>query len=222
MTQDQAIIISIHVPRVGDDRSYVHISTLDHNFYPRPPCGGRLPRFHHKHLGFLISIHVPRVGDDTSPVRPKAGHEHISIHVPRVGDDLAQRRSKREQQISIHVPRVGDDRGSAPPRQKPHISIHVPRVGDDGDPARRGRPSRYFYPRPPCGGRPRLFSHSSSVPSFLSTSPVWGTTGVSEVVVILDRFLSTSPVWGTTAASPVSEPVLRISIHVPRVGDDRW
>ena len=36
----------------------------------------------------------------------------------------------------------------------------------------------------------------------------------------LREFLSTSPVWGTTAADALIHHRLRISIHVPRMGDD--
>ena len=58
----------------------------------------------------------------------------------------------------------------------------------------------HFYPRPPYGGRPKKFRMIFTVPAFLSTSPVWGTTGGYDDAVLQYReFLSTSPVWGTTA-----------------------
>ena len=59
--------------------------------------------------------------------------------------------------------------------------------------------SRYFNPRPPCGGRPE---------------------GASTKTQTFGEFQSTSPVRGTT---PCSRPCRRwpqISIHVPRAGDD--
>ena len=57
-------MISIHVPRVGDDRiSSSKISTNRH-FYPRPPRGGRHASLNQTLDEFFISIHVPRVGDD--------------------------------------------------------------------------------------------------------------------------------------------------------------
>ena len=35
-------VISIHVPLAGDDRVRILDGIEHHNFYPRPPCGGRL------------------------------------------------------------------------------------------------------------------------------------------------------------------------------------
>ena len=78
---------------------------------------------------------------------------------------------------------------------------------------------------------------------FLSTSPVWGTTGSAIDELPGHQFLSTSPVWGTTQVSARRSPpggyfyprppyggrlnvvraqvkCLPISIHVPRMGDD--
>ena len=38
-----AMIISIHVPRVGDDQKYsIAMPVTVNHFYPRPPRGGRL------------------------------------------------------------------------------------------------------------------------------------------------------------------------------------
>ena len=109
------------------------------------------------------------------------------------------------ERISIHVPRVGDDpRVEAGVFAEHHISIHVPRVGDDQ--------------------RQRVLHAGGNL--FLSTSPVWGTTGTGyELCGTLENFyprppcggrrvlplacyrnlefLSTSPVWGTTHAAAV-------------------
>ncbi len=57
-----------------------------------------------------------------------------------------------------------------------------------------------FYPRPPCGGRPR---HKRAC------TETW-------------RFLSTSPLRGTTHRGITGGAVAAISIHVPLAGDDRW
>ena len=80
-------MISIHVPREGDDAASWKSSAVKRYFYPRPPRGGR--RAVTPHIGgfWRISIHVPREGDDAGVAlfyfRPR-----ISIHVPREGDDL--------------------------------------------------------------------------------------------------------------------------------------
>ena len=81
--------------------------------------------------------------------------------------------------------------------------------------------NEHFYPRPPRGGRQRPFGQASVLPTFLSTSPAWGTTqalagGGGANLNFYPRpprggrlrrfcgsvfplpFLSTSPAWGTT------------------------
>ena len=60
-------MISIHVPRVGDDWNTTRPGG--------PQC---------------ISIHVPRVGDDGALQALAGQAADISIHVPRVGDDHAE------------------------------------------------------------------------------------------------------------------------------------
>ena len=80
------------------------------------------------------------------------------------------------------------------------ISIHVPRAGDDcAAPPLKGGCAFDFNPRPPCGGRPMRLSRP--LPKKI--------------------FQSTSPVRGTTAMSRYSPSKRKISIHVPRAGDDR-
>ena len=61
-------MISIHVPREGDDR------------YSRPRPATAL----------AISIHVPREGDDRRCLMSTGTAMRISIHVPREGDDLGR------------------------------------------------------------------------------------------------------------------------------------
>ena len=119
-------IISIHVPREGDDA----ISTDS----PFMAC-----RF-----------------QSTSPVRGTTGallelekRINISIHVPREGDDTSLKSVRFIGHISIHVPREGDDR--SPPLKSlwKIISIHVPREGDDMSTMQRRGSTAYFNPRPP-------------------------------------------------------------------------
>ncbi len=106
----QIKIISIHVPRVGNDISQLTRASVLENFNPRSPCGERpsIPKSFTVLLS--ISIHVPRVGNDHYNDSAQSHLRIISIHVPRVGNDLyliidiiLTRR------ISIHVPRVGND-----------------------------------------------------------------------------------------------------------------
>ena len=170
-----------------------------------------------------LSIHVPRVGDDLHLHMPKQIPLDLSIHVPRVGDDRGKPSSAGEMYIflstspawgttavaqhvvfagglSIHVPRVGDDMerpGDEPDRKR--LSIHVPRVGDDMTKIRiQWSTQRTFYPRPPRGGRRAGSLYRNAE----------------------EAFLSTSPAWGTTLANRLNFRTWKLSIHVPRVGDD--
>ena len=174
----QQLIISIHVPRVGDDAS------------PSPVEAGR-----------KISIHVPRVGDDLMDSDGSSFYL-ISIHVPRVGDDFGagwnnlsfpiflstspvwgtttstRRLSScrthfyprppcggRRSKVAVHGVRVvflstspvwGTTWQQGKRRWRCFISIHVPRVGDDSIAEFISMVVGYFYPRPPCGGRPGI------------------------------------------------------------------
>ena len=106
--------ISIHVPLAGDDADDLRAAADEADFYPRPPCGGRLWPLMRRAWSFVISIHVPLAGDDddnstmsisnyiflsTSPLRGTTGKSDngktdagkISIHVPLAGDDLPSR-----------------------------------------------------------------------------------------------------------------------------------
>ena len=80
---------------------------------------------------------------------------------------------------------------------------------------------RNFYPRPPRGGRRAGPGYRPTARRFLSTSPARGTTqrilfrGLDDT-----QFLSTSPARGTTPVLGVGMYLIRISIHVPREGDD--
>ena len=64
---DKTFVISIHIPRVGDD-------AMGNTMFSAR-CG--------------ISIHIPRVGDDALRRILAAGVFSISIHIPRVGDDMS-------------------------------------------------------------------------------------------------------------------------------------
>ena len=194
--------ISIHVPLAGDDHRPCSVVLHGGHFYPRPPCGGRreIPSNAPVTVSLFLSTSPLRGTTDrrpgkgrhqphfyprppcggrpgattprsparsaflsTSPLRGTTGYrlrwsynDQISIHVPLAGDDVRRRvRMGRSDRISIHVPLAGDD------------IFHPPPCG-------RGR---YFYPRPPCGGRPaRAGCAEYACGVFLSTSPLRGTT----------------------------------------------
>ena len=83
-----------------------------------------------------ISIHALREeGDLSTAEKPRPGLE-ISIHALREEGDLTPRKARPRLEISIHALR------------------------EEGDPTAPGRPSGriYFYPRPPRGGRLKLYA----------------------------------------------------------------
>ena len=101
------------------------------------------------------------------------------------------------------------------------ISIHVPRMGDDHCGRKRDGVQRYFYPRPPYGGRPtnRFLSMFQKI-NFYPRPPYGGRRIYFIAITPQIAFLSTSPVWGTTFKVAIFKKRIKISIHVPRMGDD--
>ena len=94
---------------------------------------------------------------------------------------------------------MGDDHLISQIKRGSSISIHVPRVGDD---QRRGKSvflHENFYPRPPRGGRLGAFMR------FLYS---------------IFNFYPRPPRGGRPSAEHRQFAGIRISIHVPRVGDD--
>ena len=167
-------------------------------FYPRPPCGGRrLPVMDGANkaiflstsplrgttmfgLGLYIyagiSIHVPLAGDDKSALRGWLRLQYFYPRPPCGGRPQTVRRQSLCTTISIHVPLAGDDILSTSLIGIARISIHVPLAGDDAAAACALAAAFYFYPRPPCGGRRGLYRTPPQITSFLSTSPLRGTT----------------------------------------------
>ena len=121
-----AFMISIHVPREGDDAAIFSPSAKSPVFQSTSPVRGTTMD--------ATTAYQEALFQSTSPVRGTTGGrcDHrfggtISIHVPREGDDL--------QLIAQLIKRA--------------ISIHVPREGDDLLPAGGGAAGGDFNPRPP-------------------------------------------------------------------------
>ena len=124
--------ISIHALRVEGDRSVTVGRCVRFNFYPRPPGGGRPTSSSRCGKARTISIHALRVeGDITTDFRTGILFE-ISIHALRVEGD------------PIHI--------EASFRSSKFLSTPS---GWRATPCAPGTrcPARYFYPRPPGGGR---------------------------------------------------------------------
>ena len=144
-----------------------------------------------------ISIHVPLAGDDrrstTSgslalyfyPRPPCGGRLSHLLHDPHL------------LHISIHVPLAGDDTMRDEYNKRLSLSTS-PLRGTTARFRRFLRPSCYFYPRPPCGGRltpPGLSTFNGIISIHV---PLAGDDGICILIF----------------ASGI------ISIHVPLAGDD--
>ena len=78
-----------------------------------------------------------------------------------------------------------------------------------------------FYPRPPCGGRRTSSAVMPVRPTFLSTSPLRGTTLDQWQLRHFDKISIHVPLAGDDAVADSSRrSFVCISIHVPLAGDD--
>ena len=146
-------LISIHVPREGDDPTCGAGKSARTNFNPRPPRGGRpWQPVLYAHVSD-ISIHVPREGDDprakanlvlvlvfqsTSPARgTTSGRGWNTASVSFQSTSPARGTTTRFDYywpvfaFQSTSPARGTTPGIARGYYDSHISIHVPREGDD-------------------------------------------------------------------------------------------
>ena len=77
-----------------------------------------------------------------------------------------------------------------------------------------------FYPRPPCGGRPFTRGRTDVSISFLSTSPLRGTTRVGVGCFYQSAISIHVPLAGDDSTTTMFLRSSLISIHVPLAGDD--
>ena len=78
----------------------------------------------------------------------------------------------------------------------------------------------YFYPRPPRGGRHLQTFRLAQSSYFYPRPPRGGRLYACKSADAFLPFLSTSPARGTTATAMPGGTATKISIHVPREGDD--
>ncbi len=147
--------ISIHVPRMRDDRRHSYVKTNSCDFNPRPSHEGRLPTEPDNRSIAFISIHVPRMRDDSVvstllvicwDFNPRPSHEGRLRNslCNLVYDVYFNPRPSHEGRLNINFCAPGDN----------SISIHVPRMRDDGVSFCRLRHMPDFNPRPSHEGRP--------------------------------------------------------------------
>ena len=194
------------------------------NFYPRPPRGGRQYTFSSELSTMLISIHALREEGD---IFTTTGSRHfkISIHALREEGDL----------FLCHVY-----------SSVTAISIHALREEGDLCVCTPSKPERYFYPRPPRGGRPYnpvlaqqrvqisihalreegdviIFLRGTAEKRFLSTPSARRATEPRWTISHSFRFLSTpSARRATMLQSTIPAPPTNFYPRPPRGGRHFW
>ena len=126
----RTLFISIHALRVEGDAGPLHHAARRVDFYPRPPGGGR-PRGRCENIIILRFLSTPS-GWRATLSCSRANQRLIFLSTPSGWRATAY----------LH--------GFAFWRV---ISIHALRVEGDMSPRKRGVGLKYFYPRPPGGGR---------------------------------------------------------------------
>ena len=214
------ITISIHAPREGGDIPKNSGKTIEFNFNPRPPRGGRLRDGLHRRCRRNISIHAPREGGDRQGGAAAPPHRVISIHAPREGgDDLVQELQNDEFVFQSTPPARGATAGQrVPPAQGQTISIHAPREGGRRCCASARRSTTRFQSTPPARGATWTKGDQYQSLAFQSTPPARGATFLMVYFRLLMKFQSTPPARGATDATVKTRHKAVISIHAPREG----
>ena len=134
--------------------SFFPASFALHNFYPRPPRGGR--RFSGFCLDLCIDISIHALceeGDKQAATQSEPINVFLSTPSARRAT-MTQALVCWKQKISIHALREeGDTRAAATDSTEPDFYPRPPRGGRRFCKAALAR-SKNFYPRPPRGGRP--------------------------------------------------------------------
>ena len=151
-----------------------------------------------------ISIHVPLAGDDPPGVCRICGSSTRFLSTSPLRGTTRARFAPvaLAPKFLSTSPLRGTTWSRCARSRSPQISIHVPLAGDDPCTPMHGAARRYFYPRPPCGGRRLPVMDGANKAIFLSTSPLRGTTGSTAYKSgEINIFLSTSPLRGTTRST---------------------
>ena len=147
--------ISIHALREEGDGLQPRDGADGHDFYPRPPRGGRLTRasWYSFRPQFLSTPSARRATLQDAQGPLKGG---ISIHALREEGDFAVIDVLHKKVLDFYPrpPRGGRPRAGHIAAHFGNISIHALREEGDSRPSAMLSPSYDFYPRPPRGGRP--------------------------------------------------------------------
>ena len=168
--------ISIHALREEGDVAFFPVAHHCHNFYPRPPRGGRQPEQYPKYIVVTISIHALREEGDVAGHRPTNHRVNFYPRPPRGGRRSRHHGGGTALRISIHALREEGDlytdihlvvlfiflstpsarRATADKARHCQAGafLSTPSARRATGYHRRGAGRCYhFYPRPPRGGR---------------------------------------------------------------------
>ena len=147
-----------------------------------------------------ISIHAPREGSDRRPLLPL---RHLLNFYPRSPRGERLHAGQQLAHILAHFyPR-------SPRGERLFEQCNFPRI-------------QHFYPRSPRGERRDLTFQSLEWQDFYPRSPRGERLSISLFWTTRQRFLSTLPTRGATHQPAPEEDWIRISIHAPHEGSDRW
>ena len=214
--------ISIHALREEGDATAGAGARNKANFYPRPPRGGR-PVAAPKGRLYYLFLSTPSARRATINVHVTVIHNRISIHALREEGDTTTLLICQEVFLFLSTPSARRAT-SLPIRRCQNLRYFYPR------PPRGGRRSgvrpdsavpRYFYPRPPRGGRQLRSATLSSRSVFLSTpSARRATTTTLLICQEVFDFYPRPPRGGRPGEIRRKDRPVRISIHALREEGD--
>ena len=190
------------------------------NFYPRPPRGGRQKAPSCCEPGAYISIHALREEGDSHGLACMDGNADFYPRPPR-GGRRYRRRSQLIQSGFLSTPSARRATLYAGRQlDQESISIHALREEGDTSAGRITFIKRYFYPRPPRGGR-RLNGKTQILPlKFLSTPSARRATSIQGTAHRSHQIsIHALREEGDPSARP-SAVMERISIHALREEGD--
>ena len=172
------MLISIHAPRMGSDRSLSRSSYRTLHFNPRSPDGERRVANAIFDGVRAISIHAPRMGSDAMARTRQEIIIGFQSTLPGWGATFNVIGDVGAGVFQSTLPGWGATQQRRHPVQQGRISIHAPRVGSDPPPCRSCCPGRYFNPRSPGGERPRKWTSSPTI---------WAKSSIFNTDCIADR-----------------------------------
>ena len=170
----------------------------------------------------MISIHALREEGDASPVQPLRMVGNFYPRPPRGGRHHAACKSGSCRTISIHALREEGDplSGDHRERRRGFLSTPSARRATSRSGPTSGR-EKYFYPRPPRGGRRGCYTNDNPRVDFYPRPPRGGRRETpSGWIPFWIRFLSTPSARRATCSGTLSLEPPGISIHALREEGD--